>query len=110
MRVRDLLTPLVGVMRKKLLEGTYVQSDEMPVNVPRRDGRPRDTLRLSVAVPNPARRSHLRVPHGPRAPQLDPHLTREGRTTRRRDPFHRRNLPPTQDPGARLPRRSPTRP
>jgi transposase len=39
MRAGDLLTPLAGVMRKELLEGTYIQADETPVDVQTRDGR-----------------------------------------------------------------------
>ena len=42
MRVGDLLTPLVGVMRNQLLEGTYIQADETPVDVQTRDGRSRN--------------------------------------------------------------------
>jgi transposase len=42
MRVGDLLTPLVAVMRNKLLEGTYIQADETPVDVQTRDGRSRN--------------------------------------------------------------------
>jgi transposase len=42
MRVGELLTPLVGVMRKELLEGTYIQADETPVDVQTRDGRSRN--------------------------------------------------------------------
>ena len=42
MRVGDLLTPLVGVMRNELLEGTYIQADETPVDVQTRDGRSRN--------------------------------------------------------------------
>jgi transposase len=39
MRVGELLTPLVGVMRKELLAGSYIQADETPVDVQMRDGR-----------------------------------------------------------------------
>ena len=42
MRVGDLLTPLVAVMRNQLLEGTYIQADETPVDVQTRDGRSRN--------------------------------------------------------------------
>src|ERR1039457_1813447 len=42
MRVGDLLTPLVGVMRNELLEGTYIHADETPVDVQTRDGRSRN--------------------------------------------------------------------
>jgi transposase len=42
MRVGDLLTPLVAVMRTELLEGTYIQADETPVDVQTRDGRSRN--------------------------------------------------------------------
>jgi transposase len=42
MRVGDLLTPLVGAMRNELLEGTYIQADETPVDVQTRDGRSRN--------------------------------------------------------------------
>ena len=42
MRVGDLLTPLVAVMRNQLLEGTYIQADETPVDVLTRDGRSRN--------------------------------------------------------------------
>jgi hypothetical protein len=42
MRVGDLLTPLVAVMRNELLEGTYIQADETPVDVQTRDGRSRN--------------------------------------------------------------------
>jgi transposase len=42
MRVGDLLTPLVAVMRNRLLEGTYIQADETPVDVQTRDGRSRN--------------------------------------------------------------------
>jgi transposase len=41
----------------------------------------------------------LHAPGGDWPSQLDPHRSREGRTTRRSNPLHRRNLPPTQDPG-----------
>jgi transposase len=33
MRVGELLTPIVGVMRRELLCGTYIQADETPVDV-----------------------------------------------------------------------------
>ena len=39
MRVGELLTPIVGVMRHELLAGTYIQADETPVDVQTRDGR-----------------------------------------------------------------------
>lgn len=39
MRVGDLLTPIVGVMRRELLRGTYIQADETPVEVQMHDGR-----------------------------------------------------------------------
>jgi transposase len=39
MRVGELLTPIVGVMRRELLCGTYIQADETPVDVQMRDGR-----------------------------------------------------------------------
>jgi transposase len=39
MRVGELLTPIVGVMRRELLRGTYIQADETPVDVQMHDGR-----------------------------------------------------------------------
>jgi transposase len=39
MRVGELLIPLVAVMRRELLSGTYIQADETPVDVQLRDGR-----------------------------------------------------------------------
>jgi transposase len=39
MRVGDLLTPLVGVMGRELVGGSYIQADETPVDVQTRDGR-----------------------------------------------------------------------
>ncbi len=39
MRVGELLTPLVGLMRRELLAGTYIQADETPVDVQTHDGR-----------------------------------------------------------------------
>jgi transposase len=39
MRVGELLTPIVGVMRRELLCGTYIQADETPVDVQMHDGR-----------------------------------------------------------------------
>jgi transposase len=39
MRVGELLTPIVGVMRRELLRGTYIQADETPVAVQMHDGR-----------------------------------------------------------------------
>src|SRR5664280_2176026 len=39
MRVGDVLMPLVEVMRRELLGGTYIQADETPVDVQTRDGR-----------------------------------------------------------------------
>ena len=39
MRVGELLTPIVGVMRRELLRGTYIQADETPVEVQMHDGR-----------------------------------------------------------------------
>ena len=39
MRVGELLLPLVGVMRRELLGGAYIQADETPVDVQMRDGR-----------------------------------------------------------------------
>jgi transposase len=39
MRVGELLTPIVGVMRRELLAGTYIQADETPVDVQTHDGR-----------------------------------------------------------------------
>lgn len=39
MRVGELLTPIVGVMRRELLRGTYIQADETPVEVQMQDGR-----------------------------------------------------------------------
>jgi len=42
MRVGDLLLPLVAVMGRELVSGTYIQADETPVNVQTRDGRSRN--------------------------------------------------------------------
>ncbi len=42
MRVGDLLTPLVGVMGRELVGGSYIQADETPVDVQTRDGRLRN--------------------------------------------------------------------
>jgi transposase len=39
MRVGELLIPIVSVMRRDLLGGTYIQADEIPVDVQLRDGR-----------------------------------------------------------------------
>jgi transposase len=39
MRVGELLIPMVEVMRRKLLGGSYIQADETPVDVQLRDGR-----------------------------------------------------------------------
>jgi transposase len=39
MRVGELLTPIVGVMRRELLRGTYIQADETPVEVQMHEGR-----------------------------------------------------------------------
>jgi transposase len=39
MRVGELLTPIVGVMCRELLAGTYIQADETPVDVQTHDGR-----------------------------------------------------------------------
>ena len=39
MRVGELLTPIVGVMRRELLAGSYIQADETPLDVQMRDGR-----------------------------------------------------------------------
>jgi transposase len=39
MRVGELLKPLVGVMRREILGGTYIQADETPVDVQMHDGR-----------------------------------------------------------------------
>jgi transposase len=39
MRVGELLIPIVSVMRRDLLGGTYIQADEIPVEVQLRDGR-----------------------------------------------------------------------
>ena len=38
MRVGELLIPIVGVMRRELLAGSYIQADETPVDVQMRDG------------------------------------------------------------------------
>ncbi len=38
MRVGELLAPVVGVMRRELLAGTYIQADETPVDVQTHDG------------------------------------------------------------------------
>jgi transposase len=42
MRVGELLIPLVGVMRRELLAGSYIQADETPVDVQLHDGRGRN--------------------------------------------------------------------
>jgi transposase len=39
MRVGELLTPIVGVLRRELLRGSYIQADETPVEVQMHDGR-----------------------------------------------------------------------
>jgi transposase len=39
MRVGELLIPLVGVMRRELLGGSYIQADETPVDVQLHDGK-----------------------------------------------------------------------
>lgn len=39
MRVGELLAPMVGVMRRELLRGSYIQADETPVEVQMHDGR-----------------------------------------------------------------------
>jgi transposase len=39
MHVGELLTPIVGVMRRELLRGSYIQADETPVEVQMHDGR-----------------------------------------------------------------------
>jgi transposase len=42
MRVGDLLMPLVAVMGRELVGGSYIQADETPVDVQTRDGRSRN--------------------------------------------------------------------
>lgn len=42
MRVGDILMPLVAVMGRELVGGTYIQADETPVDVQTRDGRSRN--------------------------------------------------------------------
>jgi hypothetical protein len=42
MRVGDFLMPLVAVMGRELVGGTYIQADETPVDVQTRDGRSRN--------------------------------------------------------------------
>ena len=42
MHVGDLLMPLVAVMGRQLVGGTYIQADETPVDVQTRDGRSRN--------------------------------------------------------------------
>ena len=42
MRVGDLLIPVVGVMRRELLDGGYIQADETPVGVQTHDKRGRN--------------------------------------------------------------------
>jgi transposase len=42
MRVGELLIPMIQVMRRELLCGTYIQADETPVDVQLRDGRGRN--------------------------------------------------------------------
>jgi transposase len=42
MRVGELLMPLVAVMGRQLVSGTYIQADETPVDVQTRDGRSRN--------------------------------------------------------------------
>jgi transposase len=42
MRVGDVLLPLVAVMGRALVNGTYIQADETPVDVQTRDGRTRN--------------------------------------------------------------------
>jgi transposase len=42
MRVGDLLAPIVGVMGRELLSGTYIQADETPVDVQMGDGSGKD--------------------------------------------------------------------
>jgi transposase len=44
MRVGDLLMPLVAVMGRELVGGSYIQADETPVDVQTRDGRSRNHL------------------------------------------------------------------
>jgi len=39
MRVGELLVPIVNVVRRELLSGSYIQADETPVDVQLRDGR-----------------------------------------------------------------------
>jgi transposase len=39
MRVGELLIPIVNVVRRELLSGSYIQADEIPVDVQLRDGR-----------------------------------------------------------------------
>jgi transposase len=39
MRVGELLIPIVGVMRRELLGGSYIQADEIPIDVQLHDGR-----------------------------------------------------------------------
>ena len=39
MRVGDLLSPIVGAMRRELLSGHYIQADETPIEVQMGDGR-----------------------------------------------------------------------
>jgi transposase len=39
MRVGELLIPVMGAMRQELLQGTYIQADETPVDVQIEDGR-----------------------------------------------------------------------
>jgi transposase len=56
-------------------------------------------LRLCRAGAEQQPCGELHAPGGDWPSQLDPHRSREGRTTRCRNPLHRRNLPPTQDPG-----------
>jgi transposase len=67
MRVGELLTPIVGVMRRELLAGTYIQADETPVDVQMRDGRSKNHQAYLLAVRGARRRGDLRLPHGTRA-------------------------------------------
>ena len=60
MRVGELLTPIVGVMRRELLRGTYIQADETPVDVLMHDGRGQNHQAYLWQY---GRIFHLQVPH-----------------------------------------------
>ena len=66
LKVGELLIPLVAAMRRELISGSYIQTDETPVDVQTREGRGQNHQAYLWQYSRPRRKRGVRFPLGSR--------------------------------------------